>query len=116
MRPSKFHWIALFLLIGTLLEAADTRPELVLQTGHTGSILTLTISPDGRWLVSGGQDSTVKMERSQQIFLQGIFSEGACIWTGWFLVGNEDQKRNQNHRSENWNDPAKFHDWRNRGN
>ncbi len=58
---SKFLCTVLFLLTVTILESADTRPELVLQAGHTGSILTLAISPDGRFLVSGGQDSTVKI-------------------------------------------------------
>jgi WD40 repeat protein len=56
-----FCAILFFLFTATFIEATDTRPELVLQTGHTGSILTLAISPDGRWLVSGGQDSTVKI-------------------------------------------------------
>jgi len=37
------------------------RPELVLQTGHTGSIRAIAMSPDGRWLASGSQDSTIKI-------------------------------------------------------
>jgi len=40
-----------------------TRPgaELVLQTGHTGSVNALALSPDGRFLVSGSEDLTLKI-------------------------------------------------------
>src|SRR5689334_18309058 len=42
-------------------EPAETRPELILQAGHTGSVLCVAISPDGKWLASGGNDSTIKI-------------------------------------------------------
>ena len=35
--------------------------ELVLQTGHTGSVNALALSPDGRFLVSGSEDVTLKI-------------------------------------------------------
>jgi WD40 repeat protein len=37
------------------------RAELVLQTGHTGSVNALALSPDGRFLVSGSEDVTLKI-------------------------------------------------------
>ncbi len=53
--------IFLTVLFFTCSLFAAERPELVLQTGHTGGIQALAISPDGKWLVSGGQDSTLKI-------------------------------------------------------
>src|SRR3954447_20519145 len=35
--------------------------ELVLQTGHTGSVNALALSPDDRFLVSGSEDVTLKI-------------------------------------------------------
>lgn len=58
----RFTGIASFLLIlCCFVASAEEPPELVLQTGHSGSIHALAISPDGKWLVSGGQDSTLKI-------------------------------------------------------
>jgi WD40 repeat protein len=33
------------------------KPELLVQTGHDWSVLAVSLSPDGRWLASGGKDS-----------------------------------------------------------
>ena len=41
--------------------AAPARPELVLQTGHTGPITAIVISPDGRFVVSGSEDARLKI-------------------------------------------------------
>ena len=41
--------------------SGSARPQLVLQTGHTGPINAIALSPDGRFLVSGSDDSTLKL-------------------------------------------------------
>lgn len=38
-----------------------TRPELVMQTGHSGSIKSVAFSVDSRWLASAGGDNIVKI-------------------------------------------------------
>src|SRR5258707_14444269 len=37
------------------------RPELVLQSGHSSVVLSVSYSPDGRWLASASGDSTIKL-------------------------------------------------------
>ena len=42
-------------------QSPGPRAELVLQTGHTGPVGALALSPDGRFLVSGSEDTTLKI-------------------------------------------------------
>src|SRR5688572_1588110 len=44
-----------------MAQSPQARPELVLQTGHTGAINAIALSSDGRFLVSGSEDSTIKL-------------------------------------------------------
>ena len=39
---------------------AKTYKELISFTGHTDSVLAVALSPDGKLLISGGQDETVR--------------------------------------------------------
>lgn len=51
---------AVFVLV-TASARPSPRPELVLQSGHTGHIQDLDFSPDGLMIASGGGDSTVRL-------------------------------------------------------
>ena len=36
-------------------------PELVVNKGHSASVLSVAFSPDGRYVVTGSQDATTKI-------------------------------------------------------
>ena len=40
---------------------SGSRPELVLQTGHTTRINCVVFGPEGKWLASGGADNQIKL-------------------------------------------------------
>jgi WD40 repeat protein len=42
-------------------ETTMTRPELVLQTGHSWSVNCVAFAPGGQWLASGGADNTIRL-------------------------------------------------------
>ena len=53
--------IYLVFILPVSFSALAQRPELVLQTGHTGWIHTVAFSPNGRLLASGSSDQTIKL-------------------------------------------------------
>jgi len=50
--------IALIGLVGIALAA---EPRIVIQRGHTDGVCAVAVSPDGRFLVTGGEDNLVKL-------------------------------------------------------
>ncbi|MEN3332005.1 MAG: hypothetical protein V7641_1370 [Blastocatellia bacterium] len=44
-----------------LAQATSSKPELVLQTGHTGPVNAIALSGDGRVLISASDDNTLKI-------------------------------------------------------
>ncbi len=73
--------IALF-IIGLLMSGeitAGEKPEVFVQMGHSGSISCIAISPDGRHVLSGSTDKTVKL---------WDLPTGREIWT---FQGHSDQ-------------------------
>ncbi|MCY3743657.1 MAG: trypsin-like peptidase domain-containing protein [Candidatus Poribacteria bacterium] len=47
--------------IGVWIYDARTGKELALLTGHTGTVFSVSLSPDGSTLASGAQDSTIRL-------------------------------------------------------
>jgi WD40 repeat protein len=50
-----------FLFILPLLSFANEKPELFVQKGHTNQVTSAAFSPDGRYIISGSNDYTLKL-------------------------------------------------------
>ena len=53
--------LALVLLLITCLTGYAQKPELIVQTGHLDSVLSIAFSPDGKTLATAGHDDTIKL-------------------------------------------------------
>ena len=59
MRARMILLVGVWLLTPVLAWAQ--KPELVVQTGHSGTVNSLALSSDGQWLASGSTDISVKL-------------------------------------------------------
>ncbi len=53
-------FIILLALIFPLFVYAQEKPEVFVQMGHSDAVLSVAFSPDGRFIVSGSDDGTIK--------------------------------------------------------
>lgn len=47
--------------LATAAQAQSAAPAIIHNSGHSSSVNTLAFAPDGRWLVSGSDDGTIKL-------------------------------------------------------
>jgi len=50
-----------FLVLSLISFAQDDAPQLVLPIGHTARVNSIAFSPDGRYILSGSYDTTIKL-------------------------------------------------------
>lgn len=104
-RPGEMFTCAVYMGQEQVVSASDGDKtvrvwDIVTQTvsrvlaGHTSSILSLAVSPDDRWIISGGRDSTVRVwdgdgrpvaslsGHSQSVFAVSVSPDGELIASG----------------------------------
>jgi len=55
--------------------------EIRTLKGHTGSVWSVSISPDGRYAISGSEDNTIKVWDMEKGQLIASFSGEGAIYT-----------------------------------
>ena len=78
--------------------ATDSRkPEIFVQTGHTRNIKSFALSPDGRYLITAGEDNTSKTagyysaERDSH-HPRRFYRKHRCFFSGRPLCGHRRQE------------------------
>ncbi len=61
MKPIRLFALGLCLLLGFSTLSHAQRAELVVQAGHSGPVMAVTYSPDGRLLASAGLDNAIQI-------------------------------------------------------
>ncbi len=86
------------LLLCPSAASAQTKPELVLQTGHAKSVTAIALSADGRFLVSGSMDQTLKVwDAGNAIVLRTLYGHEKAVLAvavspdgRWIVSGGDD--------------------------
>jgi katanin p80 WD40 repeat-containing subunit B1 len=97
IRALSFHpYTTEFLASGSLdtsLKVWDVKRKGCIQTykGHTQEINCVKFSPDGRWVVSGGEDGIVKVGTARNFSMYVILT----TQEGWLVVGFDGRQDDQ---------------------
>ncbi len=63
------------------------KPETFVQIGHTSSINTIDLSPDGKWILSGSDDDSIKLWEAESGRLIRTFKDNDNVEFAAFLPG-----------------------------